>query len=655
MDRLTFDTETFLIRPGRNAPELVCATTPDRGIMHGHFDAAKIERWLGDALENKNTLIVGHNIAFDMGVMAARFPDLLPAIWAAYDADRITDTMIRQALLDTASGHFRTQKRSLADCARRHGLAELDKGADSWRLRYRELIGVPLAQWPEAALHYAIEDAVTTDRIFELQEPYTHFLDDQFRQARAYWALGLCATWGLRTSPEGVKQLTAATLREVARLTEILEENRDPELGDPNDDFRFPLKAKDTIVKSGKNKGAKKFGGRITANAKRRMRVVCEDMKIDLKETKTGDVSLSAEACEDTRDPILLAYATYDQFKRTASKDLPLLASGTRKPVHTRFGIAETWRVTSSKPALQNLPSLPGVRECFTPRPGKVFIQADYDGLELRTFAQFCISTLGFSALGDALNAGIDVHTLMAAEIMGEPYDWCKAHIKTKEVQHSRKLGKILNFGVPGGLGLKAIVSYAWVNFGIRLTVGEAQRLKSQYFKVVPEAREYFKWIEMQNQGDRGYVVVQLFSNRVRSNMRFPVACNTTFQGLGADAAKRGFYLIQRACYNEPESPLFGSRMSVQVHDENIGETDEATCHEAATEMVRLMIAGANEFLPDVPATTDPVVMRYWSKLAHAVYDENNRLIPWSLASCLCENCMKVKEKEKAKHAEYTI
>lgn len=39
------------------------------------------------------------------------------------------------------------------------------KGSDSWRLRYGELIGVPIAEWPPEALRYALEDPVHTAQL----------------------------------------------------------------------------------------------------------------------------------------------------------------------------------------------------------------------------------------------------------------------------------------------------------------------------------------------------------------------------------------------------------------------------------------------------------------------------------------------------------
>ena len=85
--------------------------------------------------------------------------------------------------------------------------------------------------------------------------------------------------------------------------------------------------------------------------------------------------------------------------------------------------------------------------------------------------------------------------------------------------------------------------------------------------------------------------------------------------------------------YVEEDSPLFGSRLPGFVHDEFIGETDDTPrAHDAAYEMARLMVEGANIYLPDVQikmSKMEPLLMRRWSKKAEPRFDENKRLVPW--------------------------
>jgi len=56
---------------------------------------------------------------------------------------------------------------------------------------------------------------------------------------------------------------------------------------------------------------------------------------------------------------------------------------------------------------------------------------------------------------------------------------------------------------------------------------------------------------------------------------------------------------------------------------------DGPQAHDVAIELGRLMLLGANEFLPDVPARVEPLLARCWSKKSKPVYS-NGRLVPWA-------------------------
>jgi DNA polymerase-1 len=131
--------------------------------------------------------------------------------------------------------------------------------------------------------------------------------------------------------------------------------------------------------------------------------------------------------------------------------------------------------------------------------------------------------------------------------------------------------------------------------------------------------------------GKKLYWLKQLFSDRIRGGATYTAACNSFFQGLGADATGTAGWLISKACYSEPSSPLFGARIVMYVHDEFVLECDEERAHDVGQELVRLMTQGIQaEWLPDVPPTTEAVAMRYYSKEAYARKDASGRLVPWA-------------------------
>ncbi len=370
------------------------------------------------------------------------------------------------------------------------------------------------------------------------------------------------------------------------------------------------------------------------------MEEVCNASNLAIRRTPSGGVSLDADACKATEDEVLEDYASYTELGAVLNKDVPALAAASVFPIHTHYDLAETGRTTSSKPNVQNWRRRVGIRECFVPRPGKVFADADYNALELHTLAQACVTLLGESRLAEVLNAGQDPHTALAADILGIPYDECAQRVEAgdEEADNARQTAKVANFGLPGGLGPRKLVLYARKAYKVDLGRGQgeeaaiarAAELKRQWFDRWPEMRAYFAHVDTLQVGDL-YCLTQLFSNRVRGGATYTAACNSWFQGLAADLTKHVGFLLSKACYVDRSSPLFDSRIVVFSHDEYILETDDTpAAHDVATELARIMVASARPFLPDVTPKAKPLLMRKWSKKAKAVKDSSGRLVPWS-------------------------
>jgi DNA polymerase I-like protein with 3'-5' exonuclease and polymerase domains len=271
-----------------------------------------------------------------------------------------------------------------------------------------------------------------------------------------------------------------------------------------------------------------------------------------------------------------------------------------------------------------------------------VFLVADYDGLELRTLAQVCKSLFGQSKLAEILNQGKDPHLMVAATILGVSYQEAlrRNEAQDEEVDRARQTGKVANFGFSGGLGFESLILFAKRAYKIEMTVDEAKQLKIDWMEAFPEMALYFDYVGAKTAKSYENVatIEQLFTKRIRGKIRFTVACNSLFQGLGSDATKNAGWLITKACYLDRESPLYGCRIVNYVHDEFILECDEERAHAGAMALRNLMIDGAVPFLPDVPPTvTKPMVARCWSKKVRQVWkhggdkqkDYLDTLVPW--------------------------
>jgi DNA polymerase-1 len=649
---IAFDSETWLIEPGVLAPPLVCLQWHTAGMSGPgirHRDEAKqfLEKWLWG-----NETLVGHNVAYDCGVIAAQWPDLVPAIFAKYDRNEITDTLLREQLLQIARGTFRAEmgtdgelhaiKYSLDDCTARHFGRRLNK--DGWRLFYRVFDATPeLADWarvaknfqdrvrshglpdwakdieqkdvdamlasdPDEPVRYALADATTTLQLYESQERIAAtrpgVLDDQFRQARAAFGLHLSSCWGFYTDEEAVDTLERNLTVEYEAL-------------------KLQLQEVGIIRPNG------------TADPKVAMAAMvaaCEEEHLPVALTAGGKVSLGADSCDRfEEDSSIGLYSRFLTVRKTLSNDIKMLRAGCEVPIQPRYDMADTGRTRCSKPNIQAINRGAGIREAFRPREGNVFIQADFEGLELHTFAAWCLERIGWSKLADDLNAKRDVHTAMAAEILGIPYDEAIARKKSgdKELKEFRQRAKPVNFGYAGGLGVKKFVAYSRAQYQVNITPEEAAQYKAAWLRRVPEAVEHFRLAAMATaDGDADEVTI--FTGRHGGKMRYSAMCNRRFQALGADCAKEALWRVTRACYAEPASPLYGCRVVAFVHDEIIAECVEERAAAAAKELGRVMCAGANIYLSKVPVRAEPLIMRIWSKSAEPVYDAEGNLLPWS-------------------------
>lgn len=623
---LVLDNETELITDACAAPPIVCvgfANPKDYWLFHVNEARGPVKA----ALES-DSLIVGHNVAFDMVTICAEWPDLMPLVFEAYETDRVTDTMLRERLVDIAQGTFiEGQDYSLEGVARRRCGIALTKG--EWQLRFGELKPYAIEQWPEPARHYVFSDVVATYGVYLEQERDAHWLLDQYRQTRYAFVFELMSAWGLHTDPDAV-----------ARYRNMLE-------------TKFAKLAEEMIANGlmRQQSTRKKATGLIETKLVRTMAKVKERVEQAYKKrgkkpplTPGKQVCTDADTCEYSGDEVLKHYADLSSTGTMLSTYVPLLERGAHTPLHPHFTTLLATGRTSSSPNVQNLPTEEGVRECFVPRPGYVYIVSDYAGIELRTWAQICFSLFGESKLREALNAGIDPHTQLASLILGIPYEQALKEFRADRkgrVYLPRQASKAGNFGFPGGAGYARWREYARSNYHVDVPEDDtsapmdAKRIKAFWREAWPESWPYADWCKAQCQAGSGGLgmVEQAFVGRFRGGLRYPELANTLFQGLASDLAKNALFAVSKACYVEPASPLYGSRSVNFVHDEIVTETpDNGHAHEAAIEQERLMIEAAKPFLPDITnIECETVLARRWSKAAQPMRDANGRLIPWDL------------------------
>lgn len=619
MKRVHFiDFETHLFAPGLQAPPIVCMswmTTGDHEAGLALWIHARIVLMgmLQEAIDG-TAIVVAHRMSYDAICALADDDDNLSyLVWAAYAADGIECTRVREKLLDIADGVLLRSKGkndypySLGQIIERKRGIALDKGADGWRLRYAELDGVPIDQWPERAVHYAKDDARQGLWLYEEQDQRArtmrYEMPTQHLESRADLALQLCQAWGVRTDGPRVEALWRDTEETMRSL-----------IGDLIAGGLF--REKQTTLDL--------FGGDSTPETSRNMkeirRRVEETWPADMgpvpRTKKTKAVATDKDTIDLCRDPLLQSYLKYGALEKTGSTYVRKLFDGIHQPIHAGYNsLVESARTACYGPNLQNQPRMPGVRECFITRKGNVFVMCDFNSQEMRTLAQCCLDIVGRSKLAERyqIDPHFDPHQHFADETGGER-------------QHT----KIANFGIPGGMGVPGLVRYA-KGYGQTWTRDFAAGIRNKYFQWLPEMNGYFSHVgSVVGPASCGNQVIPR-SGFKRGGVGYTVASNGFFSTLAAHASKTALFDITRRCYDPSmQSVLIGSRPWVFIHDEVGVETvdDQEVIDAVALEMERVMVAAMQPWTPDIPCLASATPARRWSHHAKRI-ERDGHLIPW--------------------------
>ena len=303
-----------------------------------------------------------------------------------------------------------------------------------------------------------------------------------------------------------------------------------------------------------------------------------------LKKTKTGP-STDADVLEQLATMghelprLILEYRELQKLKSTYVDALPLRINRTTGRIHTSFNQAgaATGRLSSAEPNLQNIPIRTprgeAIRAGFVPRPGWVFLVADYSQIELRIMAHLSEDP----AFIEAFRQGGDIHRQTAALIFNVPPDQVNGDMRAR--------AKTINFATIYGQGPFALSRQ------LNISLEDAKEFITRYFERFSGVRAFLdRQIELARQ--QGYVET-LFKRRRyipeikerNFNQRSygeRNAQNSPLQGSAADLIKLAMVRIHRAIRQRG----LESRMLLQVHDELVFE---APPHEVAAlgELVR--------------------------------------------------------------------
>ena len=288
-----------------------------------------------------------------------------------------------------------------------------------------------------------------------------------------------------------------------------------------------------------------------------------------VRRTKTG-WSTEAETLEALIDahPMIkpiLEHREISKLKGTYLDALPPLVSSKTGRLHTSFNqvVAETGRISSQDPNLQNIPIRSDlgrqIRRGFIAAPGQVLIAADYSQIELRILAHLS----GDEKLGAAFRDKVDVHTQTAAEVFDVP--------REQVTSEQRRIAKAVNYGL----------SYGQSDFGLARTLEisrtQAAEYSRRYFQRFPTIHKFMDDIVTLARAQGGARTVlnrwrpipNLMSKSPQARHAAErVAQNTPMQGAGADIIKLAMLATARRIAKDK----LPARMLLTVHDELVFE-----------------------------------------------------------------------------------
>lgn len=516
---ISFDCETHLLRPGVRTPRLVCASWKEPGKPAQMATREGAIKRFREILLDDHYILVAANIGFDAGVMIAADPTLLPLFFAAVEAGRVSDVQVRQALIDIRDGLWgydrtRPSAESETGFAKLNGryrveyLAKLYLDLDlsyekndpnSPRLRYAEMEGKTLDEYPELFVTYSLGDAEHELAIWLAQEQWcertgNHNLDREPEEIRASWSLQLMSIWGWRTDPEYVEALASAIeaehvesrlkllragLLKIVTCTREKQEDGTYKEQIPDEITPEHVAIVDELAKDGTQrdwikpfrsayaKGKHLRFGADTKALKARCSLAYKGkppISPPSKKFPEGQVKTDRDTLFESADELLELYGDTTNIEKLRGTYVPVLRQGTKYPINPEYNVlVESLRTSCGDPNIQNLPARGkySIRPAFVAALGWAYISVDYSALEMVTLAQSNLWLFGYSRMAEAINAKKDCHCIIGGAMINEPYELFKGAVDAKDKRHKniRQGGKAGNFGFGGFMGAPKFVS----------------------------------------------------------------------------------------------------------------------------------------------------------------------------------------------------
>lgn len=242
------------------------------------------------------------------------------------------------------------------------------------------------------------------------------------------------------------------------------------------------------------------------------------------KKTKKESRGTGEAILKELNNPVcdaVLEYREMDKLINTYIDKLPDCVNQKDGRIHCKFNQygADTGRMSSSEPNLQNIPSHnKDIRKMFKASDGYVLMSSDYSQQEPKCLAALCREQ-GDSQMYDTFMQGKDLYSEIASKAFNKPYEQCREFnvdgTTNKDGKERRSQAKSILLGVLYGRGVPSIAEQ------LGTTTKKAQDIKDSVFRGFPAIRQ-FENDSIQMAEEMGFVTTVCGRKRRLPSMRKP-------------------------------------------------------------------------------------------------------------------------------------
>ncbi len=514
----------------------------------------------------ENSLVVGHNLKFDLKFLKYHY---------GIECPNIFDTYIAELVLSGGSKARTKGAVTLEALANKYCNIQLKKDQDvRTSFTHQEL--------SPAQIEYAAMDVAVLPEIYA-------------RQQKELEALNLLTTFNIE-----IRCIPAVIWLELSGLPIDLNKLAQLKVSTEAKILETETKIKQIFFEHG-YKRMSLFGEEpISVNLNSPKDLLKALNAIGIGATSTGDEILAmidhpiGELLRDHRSAQKLLSSFIEAYPSHVN---PI--TGRVHPSFNQYG-ANTGRFSSNKPNMQQVPHEKEIRSIFKAPEGSKIITADYSQIELRIIAEVSQEP---EFIKIYKNNG-DLHRKTASMVLGKP---------EKDVtKDERQQAKAVNFGFAYGLGAKSFQQKAKNDYGVDIPEDQAKDIRQKFFASYPVLDAYLKQAGLKAAQD------QQITNKAKRVVRFESSLaswqyenmgkNAPIQSLSADITKTamGNLYIALKPYNV--------KLINTVHDELVFEVKDEYVEICKKLIDETMVAAAQRYITSIPSPVEVSVSQVWSK-----------------------------------------